>query len=180
MRLRRSGVITVMMLWALTVNAQHRPISSQSPNLERLLTAVQKLVNSYYPKAQVTLDGQVIHFESNTRKFMIHEPLLTGEWQDAREETGPQKSGIYGDVELRSGVYAGQAGVPQTFDKRYFTLLVMAPYDPVHDQHLYVRVKYPYDISHRFLEDFRRLVNQFGRLVFPESGGQQSNSRLPR
>jgi hypothetical protein len=70
------------------------------PDLKPLVEDVRKLVEKYYPKVKVTLKDQTIHFEFNTRKFMIHEPLLTGEWQDAHEEAGPQKSGIYGDIEL--------------------------------------------------------------------------------
>jgi len=31
-------------------------------------------------------------------------------------------------MELRTGKYLGAAAVPQAFDKRYFTLQVMAPY----------------------------------------------------
>jgi hypothetical protein len=44
---------------------------------------------------------------------MIHEPLLTGEWQDAFEETGPQKSDNVG-THSRSpaGQVHGLADVP--------------------------------------------------------------------
>src|SRR5438034_7173328 len=58
----------------------------------------------------------------------VHEPLKTGEWQDARETIGPQRGGVVGNMELRTGKYLGAAAVPQAFDKRYFTLQVMAPY----------------------------------------------------
>ena len=65
------------------------------PDLKPLLKEVRKVVEKHYPKATVTLKDQTIHFEFNTRKFMIHEPTLTGEWQDAREEMGPQKGGCW-------------------------------------------------------------------------------------
>jgi hypothetical protein len=135
---------------------------SPKPDLKALTAEVRKVVEKHYPAAKVTLQGQTIHFEFNTRKFLIHEALLTGEWQDAHEETGPQKGGIFGDLELREGRYGGMAVVPQSFDKRYFTLLLMAPYSKKMDHHLYVHLKYPQDVPKEFLTDFERLVNGFG------------------
>jgi hypothetical protein len=135
------------------------------PDLKPLLEEVRKLVEKHYPNGKVTLKDQTIHFEFNTRKFMVHEPLLTGEWQDAHEEVGPQKGGIYGDIDLRPGEYEGMAVVPQSFDKRYFTLLLLAPYFKKSDQHLYVHVKYPRDVPKEFLEEFERLLIGFERHV---------------
>ncbi len=135
------------------------------PDLKPFLEEVRKLVEKHYPKARVILKDQTIHFEFNIRKFMIHEPLLTGEWQDAHEEAGPQKSGIYGDIELRGGRYAGMAVVPQSFDKRYFTLLLMAPYSRKLDHHLYIHLKYPRDVPKEFLKEFERLVDGFDKHV---------------
>jgi hypothetical protein len=137
----------------------------RQPDLRPFLNEVRTLVLKYYPNAGVTLKDQSIHLEFNTRKFMIHEPLLTGEWQDAHEETGPQKGGIYGDIELRAGEYAGMAGVPQSFDKRYFTLHVMAPYSKKLNRHLYIHLKYPRDVHKEFLTEFERLINGFEKLV---------------
>jgi hypothetical protein len=119
----------------------------------------------YYPKAKVNLKDQTIHFEFNTRRFMIHEPLLTGEWQDAHEVTGPQKGGIHGEIELRAGEYGGMAVVPQSFDKRYFTVLLMAPYSKKLDHHLYIHLKYPGDVHKEFLKEFERLVEGFEKHV---------------
>ena len=135
------------------------------PDLNPLLEQVRALVVKYYPKATVNLKDQAIHFEFNTRKFLIHEPLLTGEWQDAREETGPQKGGIYGDIELRAGEYGGMAVAPQAFDKRYFILLLMAPYSKKLDHHLYAHLKYPGDAPKEFLKEFERLVDGFEKHV---------------
>jgi hypothetical protein len=139
------------------------------PDLKPLLEEVRKLVEKHYPKATVTLKDQTIHFEFNTRKFMIHEQLLTGEWQDAHEEPGPQKGGIYGDIELRVGEYGGMAAVPQSFDKRYFTLLLTAPHSKKLDHHLYIHLKYPRDVPKDFLKEFERLVDGFEKHV-PATG----------
>jgi len=139
------------------------------PDLKPLLKEVRKVVEKHYPKATVTLKDQTIHFEFNTRKFMIHEPTLTGEWQDAHEEPGPQKGGIYADIELRAGQYMGMATVPQSFDKRYFTLLLTAPHSRKLDHHLYIHLKYPRDVPKDFLKEFERLVDGFEKHV-PATG----------
>jgi hypothetical protein len=135
------------------------------PDIKPLLKEVRKVVEKHYPKATVTLKDQTIHFEFNTRKFMIHEPTLTGEWQDAHEEPGPQKGGIYADIELRAGQYMGMATVPQSFDKRYFTLLLTAPHSRKLDHHLYIHLKYPRDVPKDFLKEFERLVDGFEKHV---------------
>jgi hypothetical protein len=83
------------------------------PDLKPLFEEVRKLVEKHYRKAEITLKDQTIHFEFNTRKFMVHEPLLTGEWQVAHEEPGPQKGGIYGAIKLRAGQYGGMAVAPK-------------------------------------------------------------------
>src|SRR5262245_35443640 len=48
-------------------------------DLKPFLEEVRKLVEKHYPKAKVTLKDRTIHFEFNTRKYMIHEALMTGE-----------------------------------------------------------------------------------------------------
>ena len=100
-----------------------------APKIEfkKFAEEVKTLVLKEYPKAKITIEGSLIHFEFNTRKFMIHEPLLTGEWQDAGTQIGPQRGGIYCDMEFLAGKYGAQAAVPQKFDKRYFTTSLSAP-----------------------------------------------------
>ena len=142
-----------------------RAAAEDGPDLKPFQDEVRTLVEKHYPKAKVTLKDQTIHFEFNTRKYMIHEPLLTGEWQDAHEEMGPQKGGIYGDIELRDGEYGGMAFAPQSFDKRYFTLHMSAPYSKKLDHHLYVHLKCPRDASEEFVKEFRKLVDGFEKHV---------------
>src|SRR5262249_4072096 len=136
-------------------------------DLRALHAAIRSLVLKHYPKADVTLESERIHFSFNTRKFMIHEPLLTGEWQDAWEDTGPQKGGILGCVELRPGSYGGQASRPQAHDKRYFTDLYLAPHSAARDCYLDVMLRYPHDAPEDFLADFRRLVDGFETYLPP-------------
>jgi RNA polymerase sigma factor (sigma-70 family) len=148
-------------------NTSGRPVADDPPNpqLKPLLEEVRKFVEKRYPKATVTLRGQTIHFEFNTRQFMIHDPDLLGEWQDAHEETGPRKGGIHGDIELRAGEYMGMAAVPQTFDKRYFTLLMTALYSRKLDQHLFVLLKYPRDVPKDFVKELEQLLTGFEKHV---------------
>lgn len=140
-----------------------------TPDLKPFLGEVRTLVEKHYPKAEVTLKDGTIHFEFHTRKYMIHEPLLSGEWQDAFEDVGPQKGGIYGTLELRDGRYGGQATLPQSFDKRYFTLLRRAPYSERLDRYLLVDLKCPRDVPKGFVEDFVRLLDGFEKYV-PAAG----------
>jgi len=132
-------------------------------DLKPLRAEVEKLVTKHYPKAEVTLKDESICFEFHTRKFMIHEPLLTGEWQDAIEDVGPQKGGIWGTLSLQRGKYIGMADVPRSFNKRYYTVRLLAPYSAKLDAHLYVRLKYPQDAPTEFLRDFEGLVERFDK-----------------
>jgi len=127
----------------------------QDPALKRLYAEFQLLFRKYYPNN--------MHVEHDTRAFIVHEPLRTGEWQDPRETRGPKLGGILCDIALQKGPYQGAAMVPQTFDKRYFRLLIMAPYSRKHDAHLYVHLAYPGNVSGEFLRDFTGLVTDFER-----------------
>lgn len=163
----RALVMLVSGCCLLTATGPARGADDAPPDLGPLLTEVRDLLRKHYPKAVVTRTGDAIHFEFHTRQFQIHEALLTGEWQDAREETGPQKGGIYGDIELQRGPYQGMAVVPQSFDKRYFILSLTAPYSRKLDHHLVVRLKSPRDVPREFLREFERLVGEFDRHVVP-------------
>ena len=177
-RRRLLGSAVAFCLPVLTASAaiDGSPKADDRPDLGPFLAEVRRLVERHYPKATVRRDGSVIHFEFNTRKFLIHEPLLTGEWQDAHEEVGPQKGGIYADLSLNPGKYQGMADVPQSFDKRYFTLRVMAPYSGRLDRHLSVHLKYPRDVPPGFLPEFQRLVNEFDEA---RPGEKQVGTGLP-
>jgi hypothetical protein len=137
----------------------------ETPDLKPLHAAVQKLVIKHYPKAEVTLADGKIHFEYKTRTFLIHEPTLLGEWQDAHEELGPNKGGIVGDIQYQPGPYMGMAAVPQTFDKRYYMLLLTAPSSKGLVAHLWVNLKYPRNAPEEFVKEFKELVDEFEKYV---------------
>jgi hypothetical protein len=160
----RNLLMQIMAACLLLVGAP-RLMAEDSPYMKGLHTAVTRLVQKHYPKAKVTLDEGVIHFEYNTRKFMIHEPLLTGEWQDAAEQIGPQKDGIIGNLVFQPGKYGGMATVPQSFDKRYFVVRLMAPYSEKLDGHLLIHVSYPRIMSPEFLDEFEKLTSGFNQYL---------------
>ena len=161
-----SGSVTCgLFAVAVIISQAGEPKAVDAPDLKPLHEKVRTLVEKYYPKAKVDLCGKTIRFESNTRKFMIHNPLKTGEWQDAHEEVGPQKSGIYCKIDLRNGDYDGQLAVPQALKGPYFTTHLLAPYSKRLDRHLYIYLKYPSDVSKDFLKEFFQLVNRFERQV---------------
>ena len=135
---------------------------SPVPPFERLCSDVEELFARYYPAATSRRLEDGIHFDHGTRMFLVHEPRKRGEWQDAFEMLGPNRGGILCDITLQPGTYEGAAEVPQTFDKRYFKILMMAPDAPGHEAHLDVRLSYPADASADFLRQFRRLVDDFG------------------
>src|SRR5262245_11085322 len=126
---------------------------------------VRAVVRRYYPEATSHQLGAKLHFEHDTRVFVVHEPLKTGEWQDPWEERGPKSRGIIGDMQVLPGRWQGAAVVPQSFDRRYFTHLLMAPYSAELDAHLHVSIKYPRAVPDGFLKKVRELWPRFDRYV---------------
>ena len=147
--------------------AAKSPEFPESPDLAPLVEKVRALVVKYYPKAVVKLAEEKIHISFNTRKFMVHHPLLDGSFQDAVEMMGPQKGGILAELELRPGMYGGMAAVPQTFNYHYFKLELLAPYSRKLDSHLYVHLYFPQDATKEFVREFCELMNGFDKELVP-------------
>jgi len=57
--------------------------------------------------------------------------------------------------------------VPQSYDKRYFTHLLIAPYSSKLNAHLVVHIKDPRAVPAGFLKQLTGLVNNFDRHVAP-------------
>ncbi|MBV8878881.1 MAG: hypothetical protein JO332_02845 [Planctomycetaceae bacterium] len=158
--------LTQAMLVALvTVGLGATAAAAPGKDLSPFFDAVRALVEKHYPKAAVTAKAARLTFEFNTRKYMVHEPLKTGEWQDAHEELGPQKGGVVGEIDVVPGRYEGAAVVPQGVDKRYFVLWFAAPSSEKLGVHLLVHLKYPPNAPKEFLKDFTELVEKFESLA---------------
>jgi hypothetical protein len=134
---------------------------SAADDLSAFYASVRSVFIKHYPAAKASTQDETVIFDHETRLFMIHEPLKTGDWQDAREERGPKKGGIYCEIASERGAYKGAAVVPQTFDTRYFTVLILAPYSRRLDRHLHVRLSYPADASREFVREFTETASRF-------------------
>lgn len=143
-----------------TLGALASPCSA-ADDLGAFYSSLRGVFTKHYPAVTIGTKDRTATFDHDTRLFMIHEAFKTGEWQDAREQRGPKKGGIYCEIASESGPYHGAAVVPQTFDKHYFNVLLLAPYSKRLDRHLHVRLSYPADASKEFLRDFTEAINQF-------------------
>lgn len=137
------------------------PVAHAADSLSDFYASLRTVFAKHYPTATVTARDQSMTFEHDTRIFLIHDAFKTGEWQDATEQRGPKKSGIYCQIVAQSGPYKGAAAVPQTFDKRYFSVLLLAPYSKRLNHHLHVRLSYPAGASKEFLQEFAEAINTF-------------------
>jgi len=131
------------------------------PDLTRMYAELRPLFRRFYPRVSASAVDAEIRFEADTRVFLIHHQMKTGEWQDASPTRGPKRGGILCEISLAKGRFQGAAAVPQTFDERYFKVLLLAPYSPSRDAHLIVRLSFPDGTSEEFLTRFTEAVNRF-------------------
>jgi hypothetical protein len=93
----------------------------------------------------------------------LHDPRTTQNWRMAgrsrnRRTSAGWRGGGHGTAR---GQISRAAAVPQGFDKRYFTLQIMAPYSEARDAHLYTRLLFPVDANRLFLSEFTDLITRF-------------------
>lgn len=122
---------------------------------------VEKLILEYYPEAKIQRKDNVFTASFDTRTFMIHHALKTGEWQEARPQMGPNRKGIICGISFSPHRWQGAAVVPQSFNNRYFQSLLMAPYNKKLDMHLVVHLDYPDGTSPEFQSKFNKVINSF-------------------
>lgn len=147
-----------------------QPAKATPPPVEKSLYWNLKAVfrRHYEGFASHQLDNK-LHFERDTRIFVLHLPLKTGEWQDPVERRGPRRNGVYCDIEVRAGHWKGAAMVPQRFDRHYYYVYLMAPYSAKRDCHLYVRLLVPkHGVPESFLGEFTSVVNKCDEYSFPK------------
>ena len=167
----RGRAISCVCLVVLLLLSAGTPLHGQrteggSPQwFDSFYSNVRKLVRRYYPQATSHLLANKIHFEYDTRVFVVHEPSKNGQWQDPWEQRGPKRHGILGEIEFRRGRYGGAAGAPQVFEKPYFHILFLAPYSEECDCYLYTHLSYPPTTDQKFLKEFRTTVESFAVLL---------------
>ncbi|MBP9089689.1 hypothetical protein KBI23_01585 [bacterium] len=131
--------------------------------IELLLTKLKALLLEFYPQSTFTKKPDGFECRFNTRTFLIHHALKTGEWQEARAQEGPNRGGILCSVTESAGRYAGAAMVPQQFEYRYFSCLLMAPYNKNIDRHLIAHLYFPDNVKPQLLKRFNELITSFAQ-----------------
>lgn len=129
--------------------------------VEKIYDEVKALVLQHYPKAEVIRKENRIECKFNTRIFMIHYPLKTGEWQDANPTEGPNRGGVMCSISLSKGHWMGAAMVPQTFDYGYYSSTLMCPYNKKLDMHLQSHLNIPKGTSSDFATSYSKLIQSF-------------------
>ena len=165
------SAIVSMFFFAITFWANGQETKpSNLPSIDPLYNKVGSLVREYYPETILTNTAQHIHFECRARDFMVHEPLMTGDWQDAQEVRGPSRKGVVCDITLNPGKYENSQWVQirnpsghryWIHDKRYYQELLFIPYSSTRNCHLYVLLRIPADASPAFIEKFDDLISNF-------------------
>ncbi len=147
----------------LIANLAMAQATDDEPRLPKpFMTKMTALIKHYYPEMTVTTNDHEVSFVYRTRTFMIHHPTKTGQWQEARPEQGPHPDGILCRLRVQTGPYNGAAVLPQTFDYRYFKVLIMAPYSKKTNCHLHAQLYYPEQkTSPDFLRHWSQLVDDF-------------------
>lgn len=161
----RRGVLMGVLCASLVAQAgaSDQDEGSVAPVLKHVYAGLHPVFQRYYPKVSARLAASGIDFEYDTRAFLIHVPLKTGEWQEAREIKGPNRRGILCHISLVQGRYDGPAILPQTFNDRYFETLVMAVAQAGERAYLYVHLSYPDGVDARFLNEFNDTLHNAWR-----------------
>lgn len=156
------GLLLVLLL--VSHGRADERLSWGDPPFQAFSENLGSVIEKYYPNARLERPKtsiKTLEWSYKTRKFMVHLPTLTGQWQEATEMLGPDRKGILCTAEIHEGAYMGMAAVPQTFDRHYFKVLMMAPNRKDADAHLIVRLFYPPDIDKAVVSEIAELVQKF-------------------
>jgi hypothetical protein len=173
MKIVRLCVLLLLIPLAIAATPAQQPRSDESAanspapryDLTMLHAELGRVVQRHYPGCTSHVLGEKIYFERDTRIFLVHHPLKTGEWQDPVEERGPKLNGVVVEIVIASGPYGGAAMVPQSFDHHYFTRFVTAPYSDKLEAHLHVTVKYSARVPQEFLKELTTVLDRFDEHV---------------
>ncbi|MBX9685206.1 MAG: hypothetical protein K2X27_00815 [Candidatus Obscuribacterales bacterium] len=161
---RFSSLLLLCLLFVCLQSSEGFSAEESPAELECLLDQLQNLISRYYPKADIKRKPGELHAGFDTRTFMIHHSLKTGEWQEAQAQEGPNKNGMICHIKSMKGPFQGAALVPQTFNERYFEDLLMAPYNKKLNCHLLSHLNYPDTCSAKFRSEYCALLNSFSSI----------------
>jgi hypothetical protein len=149
-------------------------IPKAGPVPDHVVAKLQALFQRHYPKAAFRnsqVDGLHVEYEVTTYEFSPRDATKKHENPIQR---GPKKGGILCSVYLEKGEYRGQLaqsshGLSQyellLIDRKMYKQLLMAPYSPNRDAHLWVSLSYPPDANEHFLKEFRAIMKDFEKEV---------------
>lgn len=168
-----AAVVAVLCLhgWTPPAEAEDRP---KPKKLAALCHEVQQLVRQYYPEAIVSVsydkkrDAETIHFEYNTYPILMRYRDKNGEWEAPKEVQGPYVGGIWCNMTLEKGRYAGtvagaEDGVTELGPDFYSHLI--APYSKKLDRNMKVTLRFPGGTPPEFMKQFSALVKDFEKYV---------------
>jgi hypothetical protein len=141
------------------------------PVSDQMCTKLEALFQEYYPKA--TFDNQRIngvHIEHEVTTFEFPYTGPKGAKHESEKQRGPKQGGILCSVYSSPGPYLGQRALSPAaegkvaqhlIDRKAYKQLLMAPYSPKSDVHLWVSLSFPPDADEAFLEKFRQLMAEY-------------------
>jgi hypothetical protein len=157
--------------WA---RAADKPDEQKIKTIEPLYQEVQQLVQRYYPKAVLSASydpktqAERIHFQYNTQRVWMYVARKDGSGEELKLERGPFVGGIWCDMTLEKGRYAGtMEGLEKgrTELGPDFNNYVIAPYSKKLDRRVTVILRYPGGTPPKFLKQLNALVGDFERYV---------------
>ncbi len=161
----------VFLLAACGARGEDTPKSSPVP--DSVCAKLKTLFQKYYPKAYFTnqlVNGICFEYEVATFDFS---PSATNSVTQKHEnpiQRGPKNGGILCSIFQDRGKYQGQlimwpAGngqvEPHIMDRKIYKQILMAPYSPKRDAHLWVSLSYPPDASEDFLKKFDAIMKDY-------------------
>ncbi|MCC7529572.1 MAG: TonB family protein [Candidatus Melainabacteria bacterium] len=129
-----------------------RTQSVESEPAKSLYADLSGLVKEYFPRAKVTVSGNVMHFE-----YKVHSQIST---QTHLSELAPGIDGVLGDLEIKTGPYKGRESLPKRVNLITYEAIVLAPYSPKHESHIMARLCFDPGTAPEFLEKFKDYVNK--------------------
>jgi hypothetical protein len=160
-------IFTALLIFSACIVSEGIAELKNKPVLNRFSMVVGELVKKYYPSAYFELKGNNIYFSHNTRSFFIHFGTKNGEWQDASKVIGPNKGGVFGEIEVEDGPPMPRAAVVFKEEEAvgsdwfYFTNYYFSPYSQKYDCHLSATLRCNKGSFKEFVKEFSELINRF-------------------
>jgi len=150
---------------------RHSP--AYEPAVADVYSKLLPLFQKYYPQAGFTNSpDHALKFEYAVTNFLFPVPTngLKGKGHEPEVQRGPLPGGILCSIVLEPGKDNDQfvlstvnaERIPSWLrDKKYYKELLMAPYSPKLNAHLWAYLWYPPDASETFLKEYRAIMKDF-------------------